>query len=162
MRGFDKSGDVMYLVDSRGRDTGALATLDLKTGDEKIIAENPKADAGGILAHPTENTIQAVAFTYERTHWKFFDPKVAEDFKYLQSVADGEVTVVSRTLDDKQWIVAFLMDNGPVRYYHYDRQAQKERFMFTNRKALEEWPLQKMESLVIPARDGLELVSYLT
>ncbi len=114
------------------------------------------------MAQPTENTIQAVSFTYERTHWQFFDPKVAEDFKYLQTVADGEVTVVSRTLDDKQWIVAFLMDNGPVRYYHYDRQAKKERFMFTNRKELEEWPLQKMQSLVIPARDGLELVSYLT
>jgi dipeptidyl aminopeptidase/acylaminoacyl peptidase len=162
VRGFDKTGNVMYLADSRGRDTSALATFDLKTNEEKIIAENPKADAGGIMAQPTENTIQAVAFTYERTHWQFFDPKVAEDFKYLQTVADGEVMVVSRTLDDKQWIVAFLMDNGPVRYYHYDRQAKKERFMFTNRKALEEWPLQKMESLVIPARDGLELVSYLT
>ena len=140
----------MYLSDSRGRDTGALATLDLKTGEEKIIAENPRADAGGVMAHPTENTIQAVAFTYERTHWQFFDPKVAEDFKHLQTVADGDVTIVSRTLDDKQWIVAFLMDNGPVRYYHYDRDTKKERFLFTNRKDLEQWKLQKMQPVVIP------------
>ncbi len=50
IRGFDKTGNVAYLTDSRDRDTGALATLDLKTGEEKIIAEDPQADAGGIMA----------------------------------------------------------------------------------------------------------------
>jgi dipeptidyl aminopeptidase/acylaminoacyl peptidase len=162
IEGFDKTGDVAYLIDSRNRDTGALATLNLKTGEEKIVAENPRADAGGIMLQPTENTIQAVSFTYERIHWDFFDPAVKADFEYLRTVADGDVTVVARTLDDKQWIVAFLMDNGPVRYYRYDRNARKETFLFTNRKELEDWPLQRMQPVVIKARDGLHLVSYLT
>ncbi len=162
IEGFDKTGNVAYLIDSRNRDTGALATLDLKTGEEKIIAEDPRADAGGIMLQPTENTLQAASFTYERIHWDFFDPAVKADFKYLKTVADGDVTVVSRTLDDKEWIVAFLMDNGPVRYYHFDRAARKEKFLFTNRKDLEDWPLQKMHPVVIKARDGLNLVSYLT
>src|SRR6266705_3267750 len=78
------------------------------------------------------------------------------------SVADGDITVTSRTLDDRQWIVAFLMDNGPVRYYHYDRPTKKERFLFTNRDELAKWPLQKMHPVVIRSRDGLDLVSYLT
>ena len=124
-RGFDKSGKVLYFSDSRGRDTEALFTLDLTTGEEKLVAENPKADVGGIMLHPTEMTLQAVSFDYERTHWQFFDPRVAEDFKHLQTVADGEVMIVSRTLDDSQWIVAFLMDDGPVRWYHYDRATKK-------------------------------------
>jgi dipeptidyl aminopeptidase/acylaminoacyl peptidase len=162
IEGFDKSGDVAYLLDSRNRDTGALATLDLKTGEEKIVAENPRCDAGAIMLQPTEKTIQGVSFTYERIHWDFFDRAVKADFNHLQTVADGDVTVVSRTLDDKQWIVAFLMDDGPVRYYHYDRKARKERFLFTNRKDLEDWPLKKMHPVVIKARDGLNLVSYLT
>ncbi len=162
IRGFDKTGEILYFEDSRGRDTGALKTWNLKTGEQKIIAENPKADAGGILAHPTENTIQAVSFDYERTHWTFFDDKVKADFEHLKSVADGEITVASRTLDDSQWIVAFLMDNGPVRYYHYDRGTKKARFLFTNRKDLEAWTLQKMHPVIIRSRDGLDLVSYLT
>jgi dipeptidyl aminopeptidase/acylaminoacyl peptidase len=162
IEGFDKSGNVAYMTDSRNRDTGALATLDLKTGEEKIVAEDPRCDAGSIMLQPTENTLQAVSFTYERIHWDFFDPAVKADFKYLQTVADGDITIVSRTLDDKQWIVAFLMDNGPVRYYHFDRPAHKEKFMFTIRKDLEEWQLQKMQPVVIKARDGLNLVSYLT
>ena len=34
---------------------------------------------------------------------------VCDDFKLLRDVADGDVSVISRTEDDKAWIVAFLM-----------------------------------------------------
>ena len=77
-------------------------------------------------------------------------------------MADGEIQIVSRTLDDKKWIVAFLMDDGPVRYYYYDRETKEPKFLFTNRKDLEDQPLQKMHPVVIDARDGMNLVSYLT
>jgi dipeptidyl aminopeptidase/acylaminoacyl peptidase len=160
--GFDKTGKIMYLIDSRGRNTGALKTLNLDTNEEKLIAEDPRCDTGGIMAHPTENTIQAVSFTYDRTIWKFFDKAVEADFAELKKVADGELTVASRTLDDKKWIVAFLMDNGPVRYYVYDRESKKSTFLFTNRPNLEGLPLQKMHARVIDSRDGMKLVSYLT
>ncbi len=160
--GFDKSGQVMYLIDSRNRDTGAFTTMDLKTGKQTVIAEDATCDAGDVMTHPTEDTIQAINFTYERSKWTFLDPVVKADFEVLGKVADGEVSVTSRTLDDKIWIVAFLMDNGPVRYYRYDRADKKATFLFTNRKALEGVPLQKMQSRVIKSRDGLDLVSYLT
>jgi len=160
--GFDKAGKVLYLIDSRKRNTGALTTLDLKSDKQEIVAENDKADAGEVMTHPTENTIQAVAFTYERQHWVFKDRAIEQDFKTLQQVADGEVNVVSRTKDDKQWIVAFLMDDGPVRYYHYDRPTKKSTFLFTNKTAMENFKLQKMCPATIKSRDGLDLVCYLT
>jgi dipeptidyl aminopeptidase/acylaminoacyl peptidase len=160
--GFDKTGDILYMKDSRERDTAALTTLDLKTNKETVLAEDKKSDAGGVMLHPTEQTVQAVSFTYERTRWEFKDPGVEASFALLKKTADGEISVTSRTLDDKHWIVAFVMDNGPVRYYHFDRDAKKAKFLFTNRKALEGLPLQKMQTPVIKSRDGLELVSYLT
>ena len=160
--GFDKTGNILYMMDSRGRNTGALFSVDLKTNERKLIAENPLADIGGVMSHPTENTIEAVSFTYERTEWKVLSDAVAEDLKYLRTVADGEIEVTSRTLDDTQWTVAFLMDNGPVRYYLYDRKAKQAKFLFTNRKDLEGLPLVKMHPVVITARDGLKLVCYLS
>jgi dipeptidyl aminopeptidase/acylaminoacyl peptidase len=160
--GFDKTGEVLYLVDSRKRNTGALTALSLQNDKQEVVAENDKADAGEVMTHPTENTIQAVSFTYERQHWTFKDMAVEQDFKTLQQVTDGEVNVVSRTKDDSHWIVAFLMDNGPVRYYHYDRTSKKSTFLFTNRTALETWKLQKMHPVTIKSRDGLDLVCYLT
>ncbi|HLW64309.1 MAG TPA: S9 family peptidase [Gemmataceae bacterium] len=162
MVGFDKSGDVAYLIDSRGRDTGAFASLDLKSGKETVIAADPRADVDGAMIHPTKRTVEGVAFTYERTHWKFMDADVEADFKKLAQVADGDIMVVSRTLDDKAWVVAFRMDSSPTRYYHYDRSTGKAQFLFTDRKALEGQPLVKMHPQIIKSRDGLDLVCYVT
>ncbi|HEV3083405.1 MAG TPA: S9 family peptidase [Gemmataceae bacterium] len=160
--GFDKSGDVLYLIDSRGRDTGAFTTLDMKSGKETVVAQDKRNDAGQVLLHPTENTVQAVSFTYERTHWVFQDPAVKADFEELRKLGDGEVSIESRTLDDQQWLVSLAVDNGPVRYYRYERPTKKPTFLFTNRKDLEGLPLQKMHAQVVKARDGLDLVCYLT
>ncbi|MEX2119511.1 MAG: alpha/beta fold hydrolase [Pirellulales bacterium] len=160
--GFNKKGDVLYLIDSRGRDTGALTAWDLNSGRQQVLAENDKADIGGVLAHPTENTIEAVSFTYARKEWQVLDPAVAADLEFLKSQADGEVEVTSRTLDDKLWTVAYLLDDGPVKYYLYDRRAKKATFLFNNRDDLEGLPLVKMHPVVIRSRDGLDLVSYLT
>jgi len=162
MAGFDKTGNILYMMDSRGRNTGALYGLDLKTGQKKLIAENPLADIGGVMSHPTESTIEAVSFTYERTEWTVLSDTIAADLKYLRTVADGEINVTSRTLDDTLWTVAYIMDDGPVRFYLYDRKAKQAKFLFTNRKDLEGLPLVKMHPVVITARDGLKLVCYLT
>ena len=162
LKGFDKTGQIIYLQDSRHRNTAALFALDIKTDQQTLLAENPLADVSDLMLHPTEKNIQAVAFTYERKHWQILDQTIAKDFSYLKTVADGEIKIVSRTLDDQHWIVVYEMDNGPVRYYHYHRQAQKARFLFTNRQELENRSLAKMHSTVIQSRDGLNLVSYYT
>lgn len=160
--GFDKTGQVVYLIDSRGRDTGALTSLDLKTGESKVIASDPRTDAGAIKWHPTENTVQAVSFNYERRERKIFDPEVAKDIELLGEVSSGELGIADYTLDDRKWIVVFSKDDGPVRYYLFDRDTKKSRFLFVNRQNIEGLPLAKMHSAVIPARDGLNLVSYYT
>ncbi len=161
--GFDKTGANLFMVDSRGRNTAALMAVDLKTGKGKVIAEHAKADAGaGLLIHPTTYKVQAVGFEYARREWKFLDKAVEADFAKLAKISDGEVNVASRTLDDGKWIVVFVDDDGPAKFYLYDRKTKKETFLFTNRKALEGKQLAKMHPVLIKARDGLELVSYLT
>ena len=160
--GFDKTGRVLYMIDSRGRNTSAMTILDLATGAVATVAEDPRADVAGVLVHPTEETIQAVSFTYARTEWKILDPAIQSDFDYLKTVAAGDILVTSRTLDDRLWTVAFLLDNGPARSYLYDRARKQATFLFTNRKALEGLPLARMYPRVISSRDGLNLVSYLT
>jgi dipeptidyl aminopeptidase/acylaminoacyl peptidase len=160
--GFDKTGSRLYLMDSRGRNTSAFTVVDLATGASAVLAEDSRADAAGVLVHPTDYTVQAVAFNHTRPEWKLLDPALRKDFAYLRTLADGDLTVSSRSLDDSRWTVAFVMDDGPVRYYLYDRTAGTATFLFTNRKDLEGLPLAKMRPVVIRSRDGLELVSYLT
>ena len=161
LAGFDKAGS-MFLLDSRGRNTAALKLLDLETGEETLLAENERADLSGIIAHPTEKHVQAVTFTYARREWQILDESIRDDINYLKEVAEGEIQITSRTLNDKLWTVAFIMDHGPVQFYLYDREQQQAEYLFSSRRSLENLPLVRMHAEVIPARDGLELVSYLS
>ena len=158
--GFDKSGDRYYMLDSRDRDKSALKVVDIETGAEEVLAESDQADIDGVVIHPTEKTVQAVTFTYARQELRVLDPAIQRDIKYLQGVADGELKITSRSLDDRLWTVAYLVDDGPTRFYLYDCEAQSETFLFTSQPKLEDLPLVKMHSQVIKARDGLELVAY--
>lgn len=160
--GFDKTGTILHMTDSRDRNTVAFSTLDITTGEQTLIAEDSRSDVSDSIIHPTEKTVQAVAFTYERKHWQIIDESIAGDLAYLKTVADGDFEVVSRTLDDNYWMVAYLMDDGPVRYYRYDREENQAEFLFTHKKALEDLQLAKMHPAVIKSRDGLDLVSYYT
>jgi dipeptidyl aminopeptidase/acylaminoacyl peptidase len=160
--GFDKTGKILYMIDSRGRNTAALTSVNLETGNKKVIFEDPRADLSDAMIHPTEKTIEAVATDYLRTEWTILDNSIKPDFDYLKSVAAGDLNVTSRSLDDNVWTVAYMKDDGPVNYYIYDRPDKKATFLFTNRKELEKVHLSKMYPVEIKSRDGLTLVSYLT
>lgn len=159
---FDKSGQLLYMIDSRGRNTAALIAVDLNTGEKKVIFEDPRADVSSIMMHPVAKKMEAVAVEYLRVEWTVLDETVKADLEYLKTVCDGDLRVSDRTLDDKYWAVAYVVDDGPVRYYFYDRENKQARFLFTNRKDLEGVKLSKMHPVVIKSRDGLNLISYLT
>ena len=160
--GFDKTGKILYVQDSRDRNTGALFSVDIASGETNLIAEDARADVGELLVHPTEKTIQAVGFTYSRREWTILDDSIRPDLDYLATVEDGELIVTSRTLDDQWWTVAFLLDNGPLKFYLYDRANKQCKFLFSSRDDLDDYELVKMHTPVIKSRDGLNLVSYLT
>ncbi|MHB8120215.1 MAG: S9 family peptidase [Methanothrix sp.] len=160
--GFNKSNDLIYLIDSRGRNTAALYALNLHTKESSFLAEDPKSDLSGLMIHPTEKNVQAVAFYYDRIQWKILDPSIQQDIDLLHNVEEGDMTVVSRSLDDKVWIVVFTRDNGPARYYRYDHEEKLASFLFTDREKLAGLPLAKMIPAVIKSRDGLDLVCYYT
>jgi hypothetical protein len=119
-RGFDAKGTTLFASDSRGRDTAALVAIDLASGATTVLAEDARADVDDVLLHPHARP-QAAAFAYERRTWRTLDPAVADDLEYLGGVCPGEPQVVSRTLDDDRWIVSYLVDDGPKRFYLLER-----------------------------------------
>jgi dipeptidyl aminopeptidase/acylaminoacyl peptidase len=159
---FEQNSRTLYFRDSRGRDTSALVSVEFPNGKPKVLFEHPKADVEQLLMHPKQKKVQAVAINRERRTWKVLDKTLQGDFDALAKVTEGDMQVVSRSLDDKRWVAAFLHDDAPTAYYLWDRGKKKATFLFTDRAALENAKLAKMLPVVIKARDGLELVSYLT
>lgn len=160
--GFDATGEVMYLLDSRLGDTAALFRKDLNTGKTDLVFEHHLADVSGVMAHPTTYEIEAVSANYMRNEWTVFDERVAKDLDFLATIENGEVNVTSRSKDDTKWTIAYTLSDGPVKYYLYDRELGDVTYLFSNRPAIEDLPLAEMHPVVIEARDGLKLVSYLT
>ena len=157
---YDASGEQLYVQDSRDRDTAALYVWDAATRTKTLLAQDTRADSGQVLWHPQTRAAQAVAFVYQRQEWRVLDDDIAPDLACLATVSHGDVQIVSRTLADNDWIVAYLLDDGPVAYYHYHRQNKQATFLFTSESDLEGLELASMHSVVIRSRDGLDLVSY--
>jgi dipeptidyl aminopeptidase/acylaminoacyl peptidase len=160
--GLDADGRILYMIDSRGRNTSAVTATDLASGKQTVLAEDPRADAENIFTEPRTGRVRAVSFNYDRRSWKVVDPAITGDLEYLETVANGEVQVLSTSLDDRRWVVGYMMDDGPYRYYLYDRPSKHATLLFTNRKVLESMQLAKMHSRVLKTRDGLDMVAYLS
>jgi dipeptidyl aminopeptidase/acylaminoacyl peptidase len=155
-------GKAAYVQETRGRNTGALVSIDLATKKSTLIAEDPRSDVADVITHPTKHTLQAVAFNFTRVEWKLLDKSLKKDFDALAKLDGGEVSITSRTIDDKFWTIATSSDLAPARHYIWDRTKQKATFLWSARPELDKQPLVKMHPVVIKARDGLDLVSYLT
>jgi dipeptidyl aminopeptidase/acylaminoacyl peptidase len=160
--GFDESGKTLYLLDSRKRDTAALVQMPATGGRAKVLFSAEKADIADVLMHPKTHAVQGVGSNRLRKQWQFKDAAVEADMAVLAKVARGDVLINSRSLDDRKWTVIFVSDDGPARFYLFDRDAQAATFLFADRPGLEKLDLAEMHPVTIPARDGLELVSYLT
>ena len=90
------------------------------------------------------------------------DPTVKADFDHIARLSEGDFFVVNRDRADATWLIAFTSDRGPVRYFAWNRPAQKGTFLFVHQPKLEGLQLAPMKPVVIRSRDGLNLHSYLT
>lgn len=158
----DRVGIMLYMTESRERNTSAYVAYNLKTETKTYLAEDKRCDADHVLTHPVKGYIQAVSFNNERSEWKLLDETLAPDFAYLKTVSTGDMLITSRTQDDKHWIVTYIPDKAPAKYFLYDHEKRIATFLFSNRKPLESVKLAAMQPVTIKARDGLKLVSYLT
>jgi dipeptidyl aminopeptidase/acylaminoacyl peptidase len=162
MQGFNADGTALILKSSIGRDTAALVEKNLSTGAEKVLASSRDVDAEDVLINPRSHVVEAVSFAPGRAAWTVLDPSVKADFEGIAKLTDGDFKVVSRTLADDAWLVAFDSDRGPVTYWRWDRAAKKGTFLLSQRPKLQGLALAAMKPVVIKSRDGMSLNSYLT
>ena len=152
----------LYLLDSRGRDTGALVALELATGVSRVLFEDERADLADAWVHPETGAIQAVVTDYLSPELAVLDDAIQPDVERLKGWHHGELQLVSRSADDQVWIAAWSPDDGPVRYGIYRRADGTITHLWDHRPALAGVPLTKRHPVVIPSRDGMALVSYLS
>ena len=162
MLALNSEAKTLFMLDSRGRNTAALTSIDLATGDEKTLAEDPRADIGGIISDPDTHAPLAYSVNYERTEHKPLGPRLAPDLEFLSKTFGSEWSVGSRTEDDKLWTISVSSATRPATSYLYNRETKTLTKLFDARPKLADAPLADMHPIIIKSRDGLDLVSFLT
>jgi dipeptidyl aminopeptidase/acylaminoacyl peptidase len=167
--GFSDDGRLIYHVSSEGSDKARLVAYDTTSGTTKVLAEDPDFDVfyigfllyGGLL-HPATREPQLAPVLKDRLEYIVLDSSLQPDLDALGAAEDGEVTIVSRNLDDTTWIVGFNRDDGPRRYYTYDRATKSATFLFDDQPALDNYTLANVEPITFTSRDGLTIHGYVT
>jgi dipeptidyl aminopeptidase/acylaminoacyl peptidase len=159
--GFSRDGRTLYWRESRGRNTSALVAIDMTNNTRRVIGEDPRADAGGVIVDPQTGNVLAFSVEYLKSEWRAIDPSVKPDIDFLNANLKGEWGVQSQTRDNRLWLVAHDPITAPARAVLYDRNAKTLTELYVSRPALAGAPLPEICPVEIKSRDGLTLVSYL-
>ncbi len=159
---FSGDGKTLYIEANHDANAQRLLAVDLDTHQETVIAEDWQYDFVGIIIQPITRVIQAVSFYKDKQEWRVIDQSIAADFEEIAKLRSGEFSLISRDLEDKNWLVAYNTDDGPVYYYAYNRESKTSTFLFSNKPKLEGLQLASMQPISYEARDGLTIHGYLT
>ncbi len=162
---FDQEQDILYYLDGQKSDTGSLISVNLSTKKEKVIVKQPKAQisgsitpfdqVGGPLAYITEYEKPEVIGLNLWFKWELMSLR-------SQLPKGSTFSIVSQTQKDDLWLLAVESDQASIHYHLWNRTSKKAQFLFAMKPDLDQQPLVPMHPVIIPSRDGLKLVSYLS
>jgi dipeptidyl aminopeptidase/acylaminoacyl peptidase len=160
--GFNRDGAALFLLSSAGVNASRLVRVDLATGAQTVLAEDPSYDVAAVLSHPDTLEPQSVVFLEEREEWVHLDPPLGVEIDSLRSRLRGEVSISRSERTDRRWLVSDTPSDGPVYYHVYDRDSGELTFLFAHKPALDSYQLAVMEPFRFTARDGLQIHGYVT
>jgi dipeptidyl aminopeptidase/acylaminoacyl peptidase len=160
--GFNADDTKIWVITSLGANAERLLEVDLRTGERKVLSEDPRFDVARLMVNPLRNTLEAVGYEKDRMTWLFLDPSVRDDFAVLRKLRDGEISIRGRDRSDKIWMVRFEASDSPTTYYRFDRSAKKGVFLFSEDPKLEKFQLAKKDPVQFTSQDGMTIYGYLT
>jgi len=159
---FNRAGDAWFLRSSVDHDRSAIYRVDWTTDRQTLIAAHNKADVVGWLICAETGEMIAASAEYLKPEWIAVDAEAGRDLARLEQELDGTIEVCSQSDDDRLWIVAGNRPDRPVSWHLFDRDSGVISKLFVARPKLQVARLAPMHPVVVKARDGLELVCYLT
>lgn len=166
--GFSPDGKSIIVHSALHSDKGRLVRIDVQSGKELgVVAQDPQSDVDdeglspAVMANPVTQEIEAVRFDYTSPHWTFLDAATGADFERIGRQVPGFLRIVSRDRADKTWLLSASRSDAATMFVAWDRAAKKLTPLFSDNPDLSRYQLAPKKAVVIKARDGLSLVSYL-
>jgi len=161
-------GRHLYVLSNHGEtDLSRLVSLDLETGQERVVHEDPERTAeppeeAGVLFGQATDSVLWVAYDADTVRIYPQAPGIATDLARIRGLHAGTPVVTSMTRDEQRWVVQFDSPTDPRATYLYDRRTGKGEFLFRPRPWLKPAELADVKPIAFPARDQLTIHGYLT
>jgi dipeptidyl aminopeptidase/acylaminoacyl peptidase len=162
---FLPDGSRVYIETNKDIDLISLELLDPATGNTELVESDPlgKVDFGGALFSEVTDELVETWYTDARIKTYFKDKAFGADDHWLQEHFKGqEVSVTSRTADEKIWLVSAHSDTEPGQTLIFERKGHKLTPQYKIWEKLPREDLAEMKPVTYKSSDGLEIPAYLT
>jgi len=158
---FTAEGDAVWALSNRGRDRISLVRMDLASGDEKLVYEDPQVDLRGVfISYHTKEPLVAIAFpNYQKLH--FFDPEIEEDARIFLDQNHVALDLNSADYEERLLTVAAYTDKD-YEYYLFNRDTRQKVLLHRNPVSKYQDSLTSVQPVSFKSRDGLTIHAYLT
>lgn len=158
----DRGGRTATVIDSTGRDYAALSRLDMMTGERTVIGAVDGADVANVLFHPA--TFQPEAFSVARLSedWLPLTSDIAAALQTIEDEVGGDLRILSRTLDDRLWIVYTWAAGNPGTYYAFDRETDTVTHLLDIRPQMVDRAGFVRTPVVLQTDEGVEMTAFLS
>jgi len=159
---FSADNKSLYVTTAFDFNAARLLRYDVKAGTFNAVVSDPVYDVGGVLIDARTRNVVAANVERDRNEWEVLDPAYAADFATIKALHPGDFSFTSQSDDGRHLVVQYVVDDGPVNYYEYDRGTRAATFLFVSRPQLQQYTLASMTPVQYQARDGLMIHAYLT
>ncbi|RWF79417.1 MAG: S9 family peptidase [Mesorhizobium sp.] len=161
--GLSADGEVVFLLDSRGRDRTALVAIDARTVVSTVLATDSEADIAEVVYDPDTGWPLAAAALAARRRWHPIDETFAADLaRQLEDAAGLDLVIVGVSAGRRRMVIRLEASDAPAQLRVFDRGRRRTLQLFPERDDLEGMPLRPMLPVAIQSRDGLTLPAYVT
>lgn len=155
---------VLMSISESGEPT-RVSRVDPATGEEEVLARNPRVDAMDIVRSADGDSVVAVEFMDGVPQYTWVDVE-HDDTKLLAGLVkafpDHAVNVAGMSRDGRLALLNVYSDTDPGSYYLFNRQTGQATFLLAAMEWIKPEQMSEMKPITVKARDGLELHGYLT
>ena len=122
-----------------------------------------KVDLGGAVFSEASDELVETWYDNDRVKTYFKDKAFGADNHWLEEHYKGkEISVVSRTQDERYWLFTASSDTEPGETALFDRKTRTLTPQYAVREKLPRAALAEMKFVTYKSSDGLEIPAYLT
>lgn len=163
---FHPDGQRCYLVHNKGaeKDLTGLYLFNIETGAIELQELDPEnqVDFGEAMFSGVTEELVITVYEGDKPRYYFKDKAFQEDYEYLQNQSDGVISIISRTLDERHWLVQSTSDVDPGAVYLFNRDSKALAFQYRPRPKLPVDQLSPRKPVRYKSLDDLEIPAYLT